>query len=237
MSAENQKQQTAIEMAVSIGDEAVELDAFWANVNDFNFPDLLRDLGSNLGLTGGEWNSFLANAGFGLLGFFETQLNTAKLAWQEQATAERNRAKFGMPEIELALPIYAKLAAMEARAREALQHHAEQAEVIWDEINQQLVYAVELFLASRINVLEDDALAHEAALKQSKEYTAEEEGLENVDMQVETKMDAKQLTITEEVEKLVQAFKLFRNKVAEKGMKLQGTIFEASGQSLAISSI
>lgn len=224
MSLEGKKdKRSAVDMANSVGSSITLPDKSWLDLSIFNLA---------------EWQNFLVQSGPWLLNSLELQIADLQKLAVEQATAIDLRQTFGLPQLELALPVFAQLANMEAEARKSLREGALQAEVIINQIRNEIERNLAIFFAAQINQLEDQEQAHLEALAAVEKETSNQENLAEVAKQSKVPLEKKIQELRREKNELVDLLNSFLTGV---GNKIRGafetTVFQASQQSLAITGI
>jgi len=224
MSLEGKKdKRSAVDMASSVGSSITLPDKSWLDLSIFNLA---------------EWQNFLAQSGPWLLNSLELQIADLKKLAVEQATAIDLRQTFGLPQLELALPVFAQLASMEAEARKLLREGALQAEVIINQINNEIERNLAIFFAAQINQLEDQEQAHLEALVAVEKEIDNQENLVEVAKQSKVPLEKKIQELRREKNELVDLLNSFLTRIDSKIRgAFETTVFQASQQSLAITSI
>ncbi len=238
-SGARQKKRTAVEMAASVGSSVVLPDQFWQDFSRLDLSTVLRDLGKELGFSWLEWAAIINGAGMWLVESLDKAAANLQAQVVEQQTAIELRQTFGVPHSDLALPVFMELAVMEADARQALQQGAASVEAMWARLREQVFYTIQLFLANRINQVEEEERANKQALMVAKEHA---KGHEQVLAPERTAVDArfKQTLrdLSTKKDELMQAFRQLTGG-AVRGVEraLEATVFQASRQSLAVTQV
>lgn len=223
----------AVEMAISIGSKPGEVNNDWAFLKSENLSidKKLENIGSEAQIEDGEWQKILMQSGSWLIELLNQKVDNIQTKMVEQETAIELRKLFGVPLSLLAMPVFVELEKMELLARMDLKTEAIDISQIWEQINNRVLYMVQLFLAEQIEQIEIEEKAHQEALKSSQNEAKGLEALSETVHQVENKFTAK-------LEELKQRKNLLLNKFKEIGGNMQDlivdsfekTIFTASRQ-------
>jgi hypothetical protein len=233
-----QSQRTAADMAKSIGSELVSPGREWQELRRVNLPAFLESIGLELGLTWSEWKKLLMQSGSWLFSVLDNQVSNLQAKVTEQATAISLRETFGVPESDLALPVFAQLAGMEARAREALKAEATAAAITLERIQREVSAAVALFFASELNKLEDEEQAFIQALQATKEETSQRVVLAQVQQMGELRLTSSLREVSARKNALLEMFERYLTQIGQKIKRVgEVTIYQASSQQLAITAI
>jgi hypothetical protein len=228
---------TALQMAGSIGVDASEMGANWASLGMLNFSSILEGLGQEIGMSDFEWQKILAQAGLWMIDGLDAKIDNLQKMEVEQSTSIKLRRMFGVPLSLLAMPVFVELENMELAAKINLKKESIEASQLWEQINNRLLYVIQLFLAEQINLVEEDRLAHEAALAESKKE-AEGVSLLATIQGVEEKFKSKLDELNRNKDLLLMAFsKVSRDVVNSVERAFETTIFSASSQCLKAVSI
>lgn len=225
---------SAPEMAASIGVGPAQMDEQWRSLDGINLSSRLKDLGQEINISDLQWNKILAQAGLGLMGILDSKIISLQNKVIEQSTAIELRKMFGKPLSLLAMPVFVELEKIEVSSKVSLKEESISTSQLWEQINNRLLYMIQLFLAERINSLEEEKKSHEVALKNSK---AEAEGmpaLAETSKEVGEQFDKKFKTLDKEKESLLDAFnKITRNIVGSIENVFETTVFSASLQNVS----
>ncbi len=224
---------SALEMAASIGVDPTQMNEQWRSLNGINLSSALKDLGKEINISDLQWNTILAQAGLGLMNSLDSRIVSLQNKAVEQATAIELRQMFGKPLSLLAMPVFVELEKIEVASKVSLKEESISMSQIWEQINNRLLYMIQLFLAERINSLEEEKKSHEEALKNSK---AEAEGmpaLAETSKEVGEQFDKKFKTLDKEKESLLNIFnKVTKNIAGSIENVFETTVFSASLQSV-----
>ena len=225
---------SAPEMAASIGVGPAQMDEQWRSLDGINLSSRLKDLGQEINISDLQWNKILAQAGLGLMGSLDSKIISLQNKAVEQATAIELRKMFGKPLSLLAMPVFVELEKIEVSSKVSLKEESISMSQLWEQINNRLLYMIQLFLAERINSLEEEKKSHEIAFKNSK---AEAEGmpaLTETSKEVSEQFDKKFKTLDKEKESLLDVFnKITRNVVGSIENVFETTVFSASSQNVS----
>ncbi len=228
----------ALEMAGSIGVGASEMGANWASLNTLNFSSILENLGQEIGMSSFEWQKILSQAGLWMIDGLDARITNLQNKAVEQSTAIELRQMFGVPISLLAMPVFVELEGMELAAKIDLKQEALATSQLWEQINNRLLYAIQLFLAEQINLVEEDKLAHEAALTESKKEADDVPALAETIQRIGEKFKLKLAELEKNKDSLLNAFsKVSKNTIASVERVFETTVFSARGQSLTTVSI
>lgn len=235
---DQQKMGTAVNMAERIGSKLVLPGGEWNDLTRLDLSSLLESVGLELGLTWVEWKKLLVQSGSWLFDVLDNQVSSLLTKVTEQETAISLRETFGVPESDLALPVFAQLAAMEAKAREALKAEAMTAAITLERIQREISLAVALFFATELNKLEEEKEAFEQALQAMKEETSGRVVLAQVQQVGESRLVSSLREVDSRKKDLLEMFEKYLAKI---GQKINGvgevTVYQASRQGLAITAI
>jgi hypothetical protein len=230
--AEKEKR-TALEMAESIGANPSKIEANWASVGKLNFFSILENLGEEIGMSRLEWQKILSQTGTWMIDNLDQRIANLQNMAVEQSTAIELRKMFGTPMSLLAMPVFVELEAMELAAKISLKQEAMETSQLWEQINNRLLYAIQLFLAEQINLVEEDRLAHEVALAESKKEADGASALSETIQKLEEKFKLKLNELSKNKDLLLEAFsKVSRNVVNSVEKAFETTIFSAANQNL-----
>lgn len=229
---------SALQMAASIGSSPSELSQEYASLSKVNISVVLENFGKEIGLNASEWQKILAQAGLWMIDSLDQKIIDLQNKAVEQSTAIKLREMFGVPLSLLAMPVFVELEKIEINAKIDLKEEADSISQIWNQINSRLLHVVGLFLAEQINLIEEEFLAHQAALnackKEAEGTSALAETMQNVEKQFELKMN--QLSAAKNL-----LTKTFSSGIINLKNSVEGTfeitVFNASQQSLTINSI
>lgn len=224
---------TALEMAGSIGVDSVGINRNWAALGNIDLRSALDNLGSELreefGIEAFEWQKIIAQAGSWLIDGLDQKIISVQEKVVEENTATELRKMFGLPLSLLATPVFIELEKMELLAKMEVKQEASELTEVWEQINYRVLYYVQLFLAEQLNKIEEERLAHEAALDESK---AEAEGvglLSSTIQGVEIKFRTKIAELEKNKNTLLKTFeKLRTNTVSTVQRAFETTVFSAS---------
>lgn len=229
---------TAVEMAASIGSEPSEIDQNWAALGNVNISSVLENLGEEVGINKIEWQGILSQAGLWMINGLDNKIAGLQKKIVEQTTAVELRKMFGVPLSLLAMPVFVELEKMELNARADLKQEAFLSSQIWEQISNRLLYMVQLFLAEQINLVEEENLAHKAALVESKKQAEGASGLAETMADLEGQFKLKMEDLEEKKNLLFGAFvKVKGNIIGSVERVFETTIFSANSQSLSVSSV
>lgn len=235
--AENENR-SAVEMAASIGSEPSKVDQNWVALGNINIFSILENLGEEIGITKTEWQKILSQAGLWMVNGLDNKIVGLQNKVVEQTTAVELRKMFGVPLSLLAMPVFVELEKMELNARTDLKQEAFLTSQIWEQIRNRLLYMVQLFLAEQINLVEEENLAHKAALVESKKQAEGVSGLAETMEDLEEQFRLKMKDLEKKKNLLVGAFiKVKGNIVNSVEQVFETTIFSANSQSLLASSV
>lgn len=225
----------AVEMAVSIGTKPQEIGDQWAylGAQKINVASQLQDMGSEIQIENGEWQKLLSQAGSWLIDLFDQKIENIQAKVVEQETAIELRELFGMPLSLLAMPVFVELEKMEFLARIDLKKEAIDISQIWEQINNRVLYMVQLFLAGQIEEVENEEKAHLKALESSQKEAKGLDALSATVSQVENKFSTKLEELKNKKELLFENFKKVGGDIQSlvEG-SFEKTIFSASKQSM-----
>lgn len=224
----------AVEMAASIGSQPKEIDLQWVHLGlqRIDINSQLENMGSELQIENGEWQKLLSQAGFCLVDLLNQKIENIQVKVVEQATAIELRQLFGVPLSLLAMPVFVELEKMELLARIDLQKEATSISQIWEQINNRVLYMMQLFLAGQIEQVEKEEKAHQAALTSSQKEAKGFEALSGTVNQVENKFSIKLEELKKKKELLFENFKKVGGNIQSLvESSFEKTIFSASKQS------
>jgi len=221
----------AVEMAISIGSKPGEVNNDWAFLKSENLSidKKLENIGSEAQIEDGEWQKILMQSGSWLIELLNQKVDNIQTKMVEQETAIELRKLFGVPLSLLAMPVFVELEKMELLARMDLKTEAIDISQIWEQINNRVLYMVQLFLAEQIEQIEIEEKAHQEALKSSQNEAKGLEALSETVHQVENKFTAK-------LEELKQRKNLLLNKFKEIGGNMQDLIVDSFEKTIFIAS-
>jgi len=227
-----------IEMAGSIGVEPSQLDSEWLSLQNIDLSSILENAGEEAGIENRQWQKLLSQAGSWILDGLDQKIFEIQSKVVEQTTAIELRKMFGIPLSLLAMPVFVELAGMELAAKIDLKKEAMITSQIWEQINNRVLYMVQLFLAEQINLLEDEEKAHQGALSESKKEADGVSGLAETMGNVGDQFDLKLKEIKEKKESLISVFKKiggsFVNTIER---AFETTVFSAARQNTAVTVI
>ncbi|GEM_PF-7123727 len=222
----------ALEMASSIGVDPVGMNQDWTALNKIDLQSALDSLGFELkeefGLEAFQWQQIITQAGSWLIDGLDQKIASIQEKVVEENTATELRRMFGLPLSLLAMPVFVELEKMELLAKMELKQEAVELTEFWEQINYRVLYYVQLFLAEQLNKIEEERLAHEAALNESK-AEAEGIGLLGSTMQgIEIKFKSKIAELDKNKNSLLDSFESLRkNAVLKVQRAFETTIFSA----------
>ena len=221
----------AVEMAISIGSKPGEVNNDWAFLKSENLSidKKLENIGSEAQIEDGEWQKILMQSGSWLIELLNQKVDNIQTKMVEQETAIELRKLFGVPLSLLAMPVFVELEKMELLARMDLKTEAIDISQIWEQINNRVLYMVQLFLAEQIEQIEIEEKAHQEALKSSQNEARGLDALSETVHQVENKFTAK-------LEELKQRKNLLLNKFKEIGGNMQDLIVDSFEKTIFIAS-
>ncbi len=229
---------TALDMARSIGVNESEIGTNWTSLGNINFFSILKNLGEELGMNEIEWQKILSQAGIWMIGGLDAKIANLQEMMVEQSTAIELRKMFGVPMSLLAMPVFVELEGMELTAKVNLKQEAIETSQLWEQINNRLLYAIQLFLAEQINLVEEDKIAHEVALAESKKEAEEVPALAETIQSIEEKFRLKLNKLNKNKDLLLATFsKVSRSVVDSVERTFETTIFSAASQNLKTISI
>lgn len=223
----------AVDMAVSIGSKPKEINNDWAflKTQNLDITKQLENMGSEAQIEDREWQKLLMQSGSWLIEMLNQKVENIQTKMVEQETAIELRKLFGVPLSLLAMPVFVELEKMELLAKIDLKTEAIDISQIWEQINNKVLYMVQLFLAEQIEQIDVEEKAHQEALKSSQNEARGLDALSETVHQVENKFTAK-------LEELKQRKNVLLSKFKEIGGNMQDlisdsfekTIFSASRQ-------
>jgi len=223
---------SAVEMATSIGSEPSQLDEKWSSLGKINFTNILESLGEELDFDQSEWQSILALSGVWMLNNLDNQIVDLKNKKVEQNTAVELRKMLGVPLSLLAMPVFIELEKMEVNAKKALKEEAAATAQILEQINNTLLYMVQLVLAEQINLVEEEISVHQAALDASQKEAEGMPALGTTMQHVEGQFKEKMEQLQERKNLLTDTFsKVGDNLKSSIGEVFETTVFSAKDQS------
>lgn len=229
---------TAVEMAASIGSEPSEADQNWNALNGINISYILENLGEEIGIGEIEWQKILSQAGLWMVNGLDNKIAGLQTKVVEQATAVELRKMFGVPLSLLAMPVFVELEKIELNARADLKQEALLTSQIWEQITNRLLYMIQLFLAEQINLVEEENLAHKAALGESKKQADGTLGLAETMQSLEEQFKLKMDDLEKKKKLLVGAFVKVKGSIVNSVEQVfETTVFSANNQSLSVSSV
>ena len=227
---------SAIEMAASIGSKPSEIDQNWAALSGINISSILENLGEEIGISKIEWQKILSQAGLWMVNGLDNKIAGLQNKIVEQTTAVELRKMFGVPLSLLAMPVFVELEKMELNARADLKQEALLTSQIWEQISNRLLYMVQLFLAEQINLVEEENLAHKAALRESKKQAEGASGLMETMTGLEEQFKLKMEDLEKKKNLLANAFVKVKGNIINSVEKVfETTVFSANNQSLTTS--
>lgn len=232
------QERNALEMASSIGVDPIGLNSNWSALSRIDLNSALNHLGSELreefGIEAFEWQKIVAQAGSWLIDGLDQKIVSIQEKVVEENTATELRKMFGQPLSLLAMPVFVELEKMELLSKIKLKQEAEELTEFWEQINYRVLYFVQLFLAEQLNKVEEERLAHESALHDSK---AEAEGmglLSGTIQEIEIKFRTKIAELEKNKNSLLDSFEnLRKNAVLKVQRAFETTIFSASKMKIA----
>jgi len=224
----------AVEMAVSIGSKPKEVSDQWASLGaqKFDIHSQLEAIGSELHIENGEWQKLLSQVGSWLVNLLDQKIENIQAKVVEQETAVELRRLFGMPLSLLAMPVFVELEKMELLAKIDLTKEAIDISQIWEQINNRVLYMVQLFLAGQIEQIETEEKAHQKAFEASQNEAKGLEALSGTVHLVEDKFSLKLKELKEKKELLFENFRKVGGNIQNLvESSFEKTIFNASRQS------
>lgn len=238
MSEKISTQKSAIEMAASIGSNTADQSKEWQQLGNIDLGSILKDIGQELGISWSEWCKILTNTGSWIIDSIDGRLFALQQKKVEQETSIELRESFGLPKVDLALPVFAQLAGIEARARAALKSEANAVTGQIERIKNEILNNFALFIASEINKLEEEEEMHSKALELSKTETDGVLVLENVASISETRLQSHLEKLKSKKNGLAETFRELMEKINQKiNSKFEVTVFSANRQSLEITNL
>jgi hypothetical protein len=228
----------AVAMAISIGSKPSEPEKDWLSLSKIDFSNVLEALGAKIGFDQSEWQAITSQAGVWMLNNLDEQVADLQNKAVEQSTAIELRRIFGVPLSLLAMPVFVELEKMEINAKMALKEQAIETAQIWEQINERLLYIIQLFLAEQIQLVEEESLAHQAALDASKQEAAGMPVLAKTMQDVERQFQEKMEQLKERKIFLTNTFsKVDENLKSSSERVFATTIFSAKNQNLTANAI
>ena len=232
MEKESNRQRTAVEMAQSIGNKPSENPWEATNKNDFDLEYELNNMGQEVGIEERDWQKLLSQAGVWMVELLDQKIENIQAKVVEQETAIELRKLFGVPLSLLAMPVFVELEKMELLARMDLKQEALDISQIWEQINNRILYMIQLFLASQIEEVAKEEKAHQEALKASQKEAEGLSLLSETVRGVEEKFEFKLEEIKKKKETLFDNFKKVSGNIQNLIEGSFENIFEAGKQSL-----
>lgn len=232
---EKNSNRKAVEMAIGIGSKPKEAGSQWAYLGSqkINIDSQLQEMGPELQIENGDWQKFLSQSGSWLIDLLDQKIENIQAKVVEQETAVELRQLFGVPLSLLAMPVFVELEKMELLARIDLKNEAINISQIWEQINNRVLYMVQLFLAGQIEQIEDEEKAHQEALQSSQKEAKGLEALSGTVNQVENKFSTKLEELKKKKELLFTNFKKVGGNIQSLvESSFEKTIFSAGGQSI-----
>lgn len=235
----SKEKRTAVEMAGSIGVNPTEVNPEWTTIPSLNSGTILGNINEKeMGIENRQWQKLLAQAGAWMIDGLDQKILEIQQRVIEQETSIELRKMFGVPLSLLAEPVFMELAGMELDARINLKKEAIAVSQLWEQINNRVLYMVQLFLAEQINAVADEEKAHEAALIASQKEAEGVAGLSETMTTVKSKFDSKLKELKEKKEALISAFQQIGGDLINTVERaFETTVFSASRQSTVISSV
>lgn len=225
---------TALEMASSIGANPSEMGRDWQALGSLNLSNGLESLGRNIGIAESEWQKIISGASLWLMNGLDARIASMQKKVVEQETAMELRRTFGIPLSLLAMPVFVELEKMELAAKIDLKNEAALASELWEQINNRLLYMIQLFLAEQIEALEKESLAHQGALNESKKEAEGVESLSSTMSSLEEKFKAKMSELSDRKNLLLKAFmKVSDDLSGSVSRAFETTVFSAMSQNTA----
>ncbi len=225
----------AVEMAASIGSQPKEIENNWKSLGmrNLSLKEQLETMGSEMQIEDREWQKLLSQAGSWLIDLLDQKIENIQTKVVEQETAIELRRLFGVPLSLLAMPVFVELEKMELLAKMDLKNEAIDIAQIWEQINNRVLYMIQIFLAGQIEAVENEEKAHQEALKSSQNEAKGMEALSGTVHQVEDKFSLKLKALKERKKLLLQNFKKVGGNMQNYiGNSFETTIFSASRQSV-----
>lgn len=228
----------AIEMAGSIGIELSQINSEWTSLQSIDSSSILENAGKEAGIEDRQWQKLLSQAGSWVIDGLDKKIFEIQNKVIEQTTAIELRKMFGVPLSLLAMPVFVELAGMELAAKIDLKKEAMMTSQIWEQINNRVLYMVQLFLAEQINLVEDEEKAHQSALSESKKEADGVSGLSETVGAVENQFASKLEKLKDKKESLISVFKKIGGDLVNTVERaFETTVFSASRQSTAVTVI
>ena len=222
-------------MATSVGSKPQELGDEWTHLGaqKIDIASQLENMGSEIQIENGQWQKLLSQAGSWLVDLLDQKIENIQTKVIEQETAVELRQVFGTPLSLLAMPVFVELEKMELLARIDLKKEATNISQIWEQINNRVLYMIQLFLAEQIEEVENEEKAHQEALASSQNEGKGLEALLGTVHRVENKFSVKLKELKEKKKLLFENFKKVGGNIQSliEG-SFETTIFNASKQSL-----
>lgn len=232
------KSQNALEMAGRIGVKASEMGANWASLSNINLSSILENIGQEIGMTDFEWQKILAQAGLWMIDGLDAKIENLQKMSVEQSTAIELRKMFGVPLSLLATPVFVELERMELDAKIISKQEAVETSQLWEQINNRVLYVIQLFLAEQFSLVEEEKLAHEDALAKSKKEADGVPALAETIQGLEEKFKSKLDELNKKRDLLLMAFsKVSKNVIDSVERVFETTVFSAREQSLKTATI
>lgn len=224
---------TALEMAESIKVDKSEMGANWALLSNINLSSILENLGQEIGMSNFEWQKILAQAGLWMIDSLDAKIENLQKMSVEQSTAIELRKMFGVPLSLLAMPVFVELERMELDAKIISKQEAMETSQLWEQINNRVLYVIQLFLAEQYSLVEEEKLAHEAALAASKKEAEGAPALAETIQGLEERFKLKLNELNKKRDLLLMAFsKVSKNVINSVERAFETTVFSVRGQSL-----
>ena len=228
----------ALEMAGSIGVEPSQVGLEWTSLQSINSSSILENAGEEAGIENSQWQKLLAQSGSWMIDGLDQKIFEIQNKVVEQTTAIELRKMFGIPLSLLALPVFVELEKMELFAKIDLKKEAMMTSQMWEQINNRVLYMVQLFLAEQINLVEDEEKAHQGALSESKKEADGISSLGKTMGNVENQFSLKLKELKEKKESLMNVFKKIGGDLVNTVERaFETTVFNASRQSTAVTAI
>ncbi len=230
---------TAIEMAASIGSNPAQLDQNWQTIGALNLSLVIKELGQELGLSNPELWQMLVQTSAWLMGTLDQKIISIEKKAIEQSTAIELRKNFGAPLSLLAMPVFIELEKIELLSRLDLKNESSVISQLWEQLSNKILYSIQLFLAEQINLLENESLAHQQALSDSKSEAEKANGALGETMQiVEKKFISKITEIERKKQGLLKTFLEIKNRIIDPVRKtFEVTVFQSAQQKLVSAAI
>lgn len=149
----------------------------------------------------------------------------------EQTTASELISAFGVPESLLAMPVFLELQVMEVESQRAVCQSAEIVRYQWQKMVNQIIAQLKLFLAERINSLEQKRQAHQHAWRDSLMAAGNTQELNGTMATLDSRFMSEISQIDQQIKQLRQTLGNIEQKVQKyESTWLAPTVLRASEQ-------